>query len=83
MSEGRGFGDRCEDREAIARVAKRRERVRRTGPQAGAAGAAADHSSLMFAVKRGGAVERPRDGKAVGEKGFGCAELGADARDNG
>ena len=32
----------------------------------------------MFAVKRGGAAERPLGGKAVGEKGFGCAELGAE-----
>jgi hypothetical protein len=32
----------------------------------------------MFAVKRGGAVRLPLGGKAVGEKGFGCAELGAE-----
>jgi hypothetical protein len=32
----------------------------------------------MFAVKREGAIERPLDGKAVGEKGLGCAELGAE-----
>jgi hypothetical protein len=32
----------------------------------------------MFAVKRKGAIERRLDGKAVGEKGLGCAELGAE-----
>ena len=32
----------------------------------------------MFAVKRGGVVQRPYASKAVGEKGFGCAELGAE-----
>jgi len=32
----------------------------------------------MFAVKRGGAVERPFGETAVGEKGHGCAELGAE-----
>jgi hypothetical protein len=32
----------------------------------------------MFAVKRLGAVERPVGGKAVGERGSGCAELGAE-----
>ena len=32
----------------------------------------------MFAVKRLGAVQQPRTGKAVGEKGSSCAELGAE-----
>ena len=32
----------------------------------------------MFAVKRLGVVERPLGEKAVGEKGFCCAELGAE-----
>ncbi len=32
----------------------------------------------MFAVKRLGAVERPRGEIAVGAKGSGCAELGAE-----
>ena len=32
----------------------------------------------MFAVKREGAIERPVGGDAVGEKGYGCAELGAE-----
>jgi hypothetical protein len=34
--------------------------------------------ALMFAVKRRGAVERSLGGKAGNEKGFGCAELGAE-----
>ena len=32
----------------------------------------------MFAVKGRGAVERPFGETAVGEKGHGCAELGAE-----
>jgi hypothetical protein len=32
----------------------------------------------MFAVKTSGAVKHPRGGKAVGEKGYSCAELGAE-----
>jgi hypothetical protein len=33
----------------------------------------------MFAVKREGAIDRPLDGKSAGgEKGLGCAELGAE-----
>jgi hypothetical protein len=32
----------------------------------------------MFAVKRLGTVQHPRTGKAVGEKGCSCAELGAE-----
>ena len=32
----------------------------------------------MFAVKRLGAVKHSLGGKAVGEKGCGCAELGAE-----
>jgi len=32
----------------------------------------------MFAFKRLGAAERPLGGRAVGEKGCSCAELGAE-----
>jgi len=32
----------------------------------------------MFAVKSKGAVEGPLGGAAVGEKGYSCAELGAE-----
>jgi hypothetical protein len=32
----------------------------------------------MFAVKREGAAERPLGETAVGEKGYSCAELGAE-----
>jgi hypothetical protein len=32
----------------------------------------------MFAVKRRGVVDGPLGGKAGGEEGFGCAELGAE-----
>jgi len=32
----------------------------------------------MFAVKRPGTFQQPHTGKAVGEKGFSCAELGAE-----
>jgi len=32
----------------------------------------------MFAVQRLGAVDHPRGKCAVGAKGFGCAELGAE-----
>ena len=45
---------------------------------AGVVDVGAAPESLMFAVKRLGAVERPAAGRAVGEEGFSCAELGAE-----
>ena len=38
----------------------------------------ADQVSLMFAVKRCGAMERPLGELAVGEIGHGCARLGVE-----
>jgi hypothetical protein len=44
----------------------------------GSGGVKITHSSLMFAVKREDAVERPFGETAVGERGHSCAELGAE-----